>query len=402
VHYERTLSAVIKRASETFPVVLVSGPRQVGKTTIFRQALEKPRTYVSLDDPTVRSIARRDPALFFKTYTPPLLIDEVQYAPELFPHIKMIADERGSNGLIWLTGSQMFHLMENVAESLAGRVAILNMEGLSQGEKLRRPNGPPFLPAIEMRSGEFTADLLKMYGLMWEGSYLRLLADKRMNWSLFYSSYVSTYVERDIRAGANITREHEFLQFMKVIAARTGQLLNYSDMAKDVEISVNTVKSWVSILETSGLIYLLHPYANNLTSRTVKTPKIYFFDSGLVCYLTGWDSPGALANGAMSGAILEMYAIAEIIKSYWHNGERERMYFYRDRNGREIDLIIERNGALHPVEIKRMATPSVNDAKHFEVLKSFRREIGMGAIICLRDSPIPLDSNVIAVPLSSL
>jgi predicted AAA+ superfamily ATPase len=189
---------------------------------------------------------------------------------------------------------------------------------------------------------------------------------------------------------------------MKVIAARTGQLLNYSDMAKDVGISVNTVKSWVSILETSGLIYLLQPYANNLTSRAVKTPKIYFFDSGLVCYLTGWDSPSALANGAMGGAILETYAIAEIIKSYWHNGERERMYFYRDRNGREIDLIIERNGALHPVEIKRTATPSVNDAKHFEVLNSFHREIGTGAVICLRDSPIPLDGNVIATPLSSL
>ncbi|MDR3274937.1 MAG: ATP-binding protein [Endomicrobium sp.] len=402
MYYKRTLSKIINDASDTFPAVLINGPRQVGKTTIFEHTMEKNRTYVSLDDPHIRSIAKTDPALFFKTYTPPILIDEIQYVPELFPYIKMIIDKEKRNGLFWLTGSQMFHLMKNTTESLAGRVAVLNLQGLSQGEKLKHSVSVPFLPSFELKRNASILSLSEIYKLIWQGSYPRLLAEEKMNWKLFYGSYISTYVEKDVRAFVNITQEHNFLKFLKVAAARTGQLLNYSDIAKDVEISVNTAKNWISVLETFGLIYLLYPYSNNITSRAIKTPKLYFFDTGLACYLTGWDTAKVLENGAMNGAMLETYVVSEIIKSYWHNGEQARIYFYRDRDKKEIDLIIEKNNKLYPIEIKRTANPNVKDIKNFSILKSFKKEIGIGAVICLTDSPLAIAENTTAMPLTYL
>ena len=399
--YKRTLSPVIKNASDTFPAVLVTGPRQVGKTTIFEHNLDD-RNYVSLDLPTARELARRDPALFFKTYTPPLLIDEVQYAPELFPYIKILIDSKKKNGLFWLTGSQMFHLMKDVSESLAGRVAVLNLQGLSQAEKLGKPDLAPFLPSFEIRKDTSKLSLQDVYQLVWQGSYPRLISNENISWKLFYDSYISTYIERDVRAVLNITWEHSFLQFLKVVAARTGQLLNYTDMARDVDVSVNTVKAWVSALETSGLIFLLYPYSNNLTSRASKTPKLYFFDTGLACWLTGWDTPIVLKNGAMNGSMLETYVISEIIKSYWHNGERANVYFYRSKDKKEIDLIIEHRGVLYPVEIKRTASPSLKDIKNFEMLRNTGRKIGIGGLICLIDTILPLKDDIAAIPISYL
>jgi predicted AAA+ superfamily ATPase len=399
MYYKRTISKVIQNASETFPAVLIAGPRQVGKTTVFEHNLDG-RTSVSLDDMGIRNLARTDPALFFKTFTPPLLIDEVQYAPELFPHIKMIADKEKRDGLFWLTGSQMFNLMKNMTESLAGRVAVLTLQGLAQAEKTGRADSEPFLPSSELKKDIPQTSLSDVYTLIHKGSYPKLIASEKTDWNIFYGSYVYSYVERDVRRIANIGQEAAFLKFLKVAAARTGQLLNCADMARDLEVSVNTVKSWLSVLETSGLIYLLRPYSNNMTSRAVKTPKLYFFDTGLACWLTGWETPEVLQNGAMNGAMLETYLVTEIIKSYWHNGKRANVWFYRDRDKREIDLLIEKNGILHPVEIKRTAAPKLKDVKSFDTLERSGTKIGPGALVCLTDTPLPLSKNAVAMPVT--
>jgi predicted AAA+ superfamily ATPase len=400
MYYKRSLSKIIENASNTFPAVLINGPRQVGKTTLFEHSISKSREYVSLDDPRIRSLAKTDPSLFFKTYKPPILIDEVQYAPELFPYIKILIDKEKKNGLFWLTGSQIFHLMKNVTESLAGRIAILSLQGLSQSEKNMHPECLPFLPSFELRKNTSALSLEETYKLIWKGSYPRLLTESTMDWELFYDSYVSAYLEKDVRTLVNVAQEHNFLKFLRVVAARTGQLLSYSDIASDIGISVNTAKSWISILETSGLIFLLQSYSNNITIRTIKTPKLYFLDAGLACYLTGWDNAKVLENGAMNGAMLETYVISEILKSYWHNGKEPKIYFYRDKNQKEIDLLIEKNDTLYPIEIKRSANPIKNDAKNFDILKSFKKNIGLGAVICLIDTPIPLMEGVVSVPLT--
>jgi predicted AAA+ superfamily ATPase len=249
----------------------------------------------------------------------------------------------------------------------------------------------PFLPSFKLRKNVSALNLEETYKLIWQGSYPRLLTETKMKWELFYDSYISTYLEKDVRTLVNVAQEHNFLKFLKVVTARTGQLLNYSDIANDIGISVNTVKSWISILETSGLIFLLQPYSNNITIRTVETPK-----------LSGWDSVKVLESGAMNGAMLETYVTPEILKSYWHNGKQPIIYFYRDKNQKEIDLIIEQNNTLYPIEIKRTANPTKNDVENFNILKSFKRSIGTEAVICLIDTPIPLIEDVLAKPLTYL
>jgi len=399
MYIERTLSKIVQDVTGTFPVVLIIGPRQVGKTTIFEKNREESRSYVTLDDPLVRDLAKNDPALFLQSYKTPLLIDEIQYAPELFPHIKMIVDREKRNGLFWLTGSQQFHLMKNVSETLAGRVAILELQGLSRIEKRSQPNAAPFLPGAELSALGESMDIIQVYDVIIKGSYPALFAISGMDRSIFYASYLKTYIERDIRDLVRVADEHSFIKFIKVAAARTGQLLNYSDMAKDVDVSVNTIKSWISILETSGLIYLLKPYHNNITNRVVKTPKLYFLDTGLCCYLSGWDSAGALSNGAMGGAILETYVVSEIIKSYLHNGKQAPLYFYRDKEKKEIDLLIESNGIFYPIEIKRTASPKFSDVKNFEVLKRLGVQAGKGALVCFYEKPLPLNREVDIIPV---
>jgi predicted AAA+ superfamily ATPase len=399
MYYKRSLSAVLKNASDTFPVVLITGPRQVGKTTLFEHSLDESRCSVTLDDPKIRALAKTDPAMFFQTYKAPLLIDEVQYAPELFPYVKMIVDAEKKNGLFWLTGSQQFHLMKDITESLAGRVAILNLQGLSQREK-QHLTTDPFNTDIKSPCGSKSMD--QIYEMILRGSFPALFANPGMSWKLFYDSYLSTYIERDVRAILNVASEHGFLKFMCVIAARTGQLINYSEIAKEVEVSVNTIKSWISVLETSGLIYLLQPYSNNRITRTVKTPKLYFTDTGLCCYLSGWETVKTLANGAMNGAILETYVFSEIVKSYRHNGKNIRIFFYRDSSKREIDFLLENDGTLYPIEVKRKASPTESDVKNFKILEETKLPIGTGAIICLSDISIPLNKNVNIIPVSSL
>jgi predicted AAA+ superfamily ATPase len=401
MYFERTISKVVLDTSETFPVVLITGPRQIGKSTVFERLKEDNRTYVTLDDPQIRMLAQTDPALFLQIYKPPVLIDEVQYAPELFPYIKMMVDKRKEKGLFWLTGSQPFQLMEKVSESLAGRVGILELQGLSQAEK-NQTSVEPFLPDTVTSSNREPYTINSFYSLILKGSFPELYATPRLNKNTFYASYLKTYIERDIRNLTNVQDERLFLTFLKVTAARTGQLLNYADIAKDVGITLNTVKSWISLLLTSGLVFLLQPYHNNLTNRAVKTPKLHFMDTGLCAYLCGWTTAETLSVGAMSGAIFESYVVSEIIKSYLHHNEQGQFYFYRDKDRQEIDLIIERDNIFYPIEIKRTASPQLNDVKTFELLKRNGLTVGKGAIVCLYENLLPLNKKVWIIPVGCL
>ncbi len=380
----------------------------MGKTTLLEICSDKKRSYVTLDDLRERELARTDPALFLQAHPAPLMIDEVQYAPELFSAIKIIVDREKKNGMFWLTGSQKFHLMQSIHESLAGRVAILDLLGLSQAEiKGRGDKVQAFMPTPEWiaqarEPAEHSSSLMGVYERIFRGSFPRLHQDPRISQDLFYKSYVQTYIQRDVRDILNITDEVSFNRFLKAVAARTGQLLNYSDFARDVDVDHKTAKSWLSVLETSGLIYRLQPYYSNQTKRLVKSPKLYFLDTGLCSYLTQWPSPESLEAGAMSGAMLETYLFAEILKSYWHRGRTPRFYYYRDQDQREIDLVIETGEAFYPVEFKKSANPTQKACKHFHVLEKLGKPIGKGAVICFVEKDIPLTQSVTAIPIGYL
>lgn len=403
MYLTRTIEDLITETSRHFGVVLITGARQVGKSTVFRHCDEN-RTYVSLDNPTIRELAINEPQLFIQRYPAPVIIDEIQYAPELLPYIKIEVDTNKESGAYWLTGSQQFHMMKNVSESLAGRVGIINLMGFSLPELGLKPKQQAFVPTIDYinraRKESKNYNLKEIYEIIWRGSFPAINVNKEQNWETFYSSYLQTYLERDIRDLASISDEMTFLKFIRIIASRTGQLLNYSDIASSVGISQPTAKAWLSLLTSSGLVYLLEPYHNNISKRMVKTPKLYFLDTGLCSYLTNWTTPESLEAGAMSGAILETFVVAEVLKSYLHNGKRSPIYFYRDKDKKEIDLIIEQNGKLHPVEIKKTAKPEKSLVKSFDVLPApIRAE---GAVICLCDEDLPLTENVNSIPVGYL
>ena len=400
MYFHRTLEKFLITASRQYPVVLVSGPRQVGKTTILRHLSKRERRYVTLDDPGVAQLAREDPQLFLDRFRPPLLIDEIQYAPQLLPLIKMHVDEHKTPGLYWLTGSQPFEVMQGVSESLAGRIGVVQLLGLSQQELIGQAlRSEPFLPTkAVLKKRESHAKPLKLtalYQRIWRGSYPVLLLNPRQDRDLFYSSYIQTYLQRDIRQMARVGDESSFLKFIRAAAARTGQLLNMSDMARDTGISPTTAKAWTSILENSGIIYLLEPYHSNVTKRLVKTPKLYFLDTGLASYLTEWTTPATLEAGAMSGAILETYVFAEILKSYWHHGKRPALYYYRDKDQKEIDLLIHQDGLFYPIECKKSASPNAEMIKSFTLVN----EHGTGGLICLIPERLPLSRDVDAIPV---
>lgn len=404
----RTLAATVRRVSDAFPILLITGPRQVGKTTLLEQCASDGRGYVTLDDLEQRELAQNDPALFLQAHKPPVIMDEVQYAPQLFSAIKMAVDREKQSGMFWLTGSQKFHLMEGITETLAGRVAILDMLGLSQAEiSGRAGNVQPFLPTadwLEHARNKAGAPLLLMdvYHAIWRGSFPQMALNDTTPRDIFYNSYVQTYIQRDVRALARVGDELAFQRLLKAAAARTGQLINFADLARDVDVDQKTVKSWLSILETSGLVYLLQPYHSNVTNRLIKTPKLYFLDTGLCSYLTQWSTPEALEAGAMSGAILETYMMAEILKSYWHNGQSAHFYFYRDRDGKEIDLLIEQDNQLFPVEFKKSASPGRNASGNFSMIEKLGQQCGPGAVICLKETDVPLSNEVTAIPVGYL
>ena len=406
MYIKRTIEKSIKDAGSFFPIVMITGPRQVGKTTVFQNCGKDEkikRTYVSLDTLDNRRLAQTDPRDFLARFPAPALIDEIQYAPELFPYIKAIVDEEKKSGAYWITGSQQFELMKNVTESLAGRVGILNLQGLSQTEKDGAPEQTPFLPTLDYlkvkSKNEKKVSIKKIFKTIWKGSYPQLFISEDNKWELFYNAYVKTYIERDVRQLKTVQNELDFMKFMTALTARTGQLLNYTDLSKDVNVAVNTIRAWISVLQTSGLIYLLQPYSNNMTNRVIKTPKVYFMDTGLACHLTKWNTPETLEHGAFAGAIFETYVVTEIIKSYWHNGKEPAIYFYRNQDGKEIDVILEENGKLYPIEIKRKSNPDKADIAAFSTLQRFGKEVGPGGVICSAPTYLPLGENDFIIPV---
>lgn len=404
MYINRIMESKLRYLAEHFPVVIVCGARQVGKTTLLQQIKKENDQiqYVTLDYPKIRSLAKEDPELFLQQYQPPLIIDEIQYAPELLPYIKIQADSRKQNGLYYLTGSQMFYMMKNVSESLAGRTGILSMYSLSRAE-IESRESVPFLPdRIKIVSSDDT--ITDIFEKIYRGGMPRMITDKGLLPEDYFGSYMQTYLERDIRDLITIKDENKFLKFISCVAARTSQELNLADIGKDVEIDRNTADGWLSILVSSGLVYLLHPYSGNTIKRIIKRPKLYFMDTGLACYLSMWNNPRALELSAMAGAMFENYVISEIIKGYANHGidTRSRFCYYRDNNGKEIDLMILENGKLYPVEIKKSADPGKNALKNFSILGSLPENIGEGAVICMTTMVVPLDDKNKLVPLKCI
>jgi uncharacterized protein len=407
MYIQRTLQEFIKTADKQFPSLLVTGARQVGKTTLLEKQSESKRKFVTLDNPLALNLAKDDPALFLQKYSPPVIIDEIQYAPELLPYIKIAVDKYKEKGMFWLTGSQQFHLMKGVSESLAGRVAVITLMGLSRREMLGKDQSSnPFIPLTkEIESRLHTGgslNLKSLYSIIWRGSYPAVVSDKKIDKDLFYSSYVQTYLQRDVRNLARVGNETAFIRFLRVTAARSGQMLNITGLARDADIAVNTAKNWISILQTSGIVYLLEPYFNNVTKRLVKTPKIYFLDTGLCSYLTQWSNPETLESGAMSGAILETWIISELLKGFLHHGRRAPFYYYRDKDQKEIDLLIIQDGTIYPLEFKKTASPNIESVRHFDTLEKLGMPIGSGGVICLTQDFLPLTKKNYAIPISAI
>lgn len=398
---KRALESMIKEVSNTYPVLLVTGPRQVGKTTLLEHVADQTRKYVSLDDPVARQLAKEEPLLFLQRYEPPVIIDEIQYAPELLPYIKLHVDRKKNMGDFWLTGSQMFQMMKGVSESLAGRVGILPMQGLSLSELNVCPNEFYTTDTKRLLNRLNIAkkmNLKEIYRRIYKGS-MPAVHITEQSVERFYASYVDTYIQRDIRDLTQVADEMQFYMFLTACAARTSQMVNYSELAKDVGITSPTAKSWLSILVTSGIIVLVEPYSNNALKRIVKAPNMYFMDTGLCAYLTRWTSSESLEVSAMSGAFFETFVVSEIIKSYLNAGKRPPVFYYRDSDQKEIDLIIENDGKLQPIEIKKSANPKRNAGRHFSVLEKAGKEITEGSIICMSEDLSPISKGIWAVPV---
>ena len=399
----RSLEKVVLQVTKEYPVVLISGPRQVGKTTMLKKLMEGTgRNYVTLDDLQERALAKNDPEMFLQLHKPPILIDEVQYAPELFSMIKLIVDKEHRKGDFWLTGSQIFDLMKGVQESLAGRVAVLSLSSLSQTEIYGGEDSPFQLDLkhlTERKEGRTIADLQEIFRRIFQGSMPAIVSKEISNNSIFYGSYLSTYIERDVRNLSDAIDSLKFLRFLTAVAARCSQMLNVNEIAKDADINLKQAKDWMGILETLGIIFYLHPFSNNMLKRLVKTPKYYFYDTGLVAYLTKWSSPETLENGAMNGAILENYVVSEIRKSYLNSGKEPFLYYYRDKDAREIDIVLEHDGELNPIEIKKSANPAPEILRNFSVLEKTGLKRGKAAVICMKMELSAFDQENYIVPV---
>ena len=419
-YIKRAVEDTIVRVSNMFPVLLVTGPRQVGKTTLLQKLSDEQkensieRKYVTLDDPDARYLAKHDPALFLQRYTPPVLIDEIQYATELLPYIKMSVDRSRQKGDFWLTGSQVFRLMKNVSESLAGRVGIVNLLGLSDSEIYQMPNEPFTTDTnrlLERLSVAKPRGLNEIYRRIFKGSMPELYANDAMDLETYYRSYVDTYLHRDIRDLAQVADEMQFYNFMTIVAAHTSKPVVYEELAGAAGISSPTAKKWLSILVSSHIIALVQPYHNNALKRVVKMPLHHFLDTGLAAYLLKWGNPEVLEKGAMSGAIFESYVFSEIYKSYLNAGKEPPIYYYREKDQKEIDLLIYQNGVLSPIEIKKAASPGNTAIKNFRVLEPIRTagniggldtlkvEIGTGSVVCMATDLLPVNEKNWYVPV---
>lgn len=404
-YISRHMEKYIADLSKTWSAILLTGPRQSGKTTMLKSLAEKEnidREYVSLDDLTMREMAKNDPKMFLQLHKPPVLIDEVQYAPELFTYIKIHIDEHHNPGDFWLTGSQIFRLMHGVQESLAGRVAVLHMSPLSQRELITAPPRPfstDFDVLLEDSKIIKPVTIPQLFERVWNGCMPGLAGGEYADRNMFYSSYLSTYIERDVRDLSGSIDALKFSRFITAVAARTSQIMNYKAIADDADIDQITAKKWIKILETLGIIFLLHPYSNNVLKRTIKSPKLYFYDTGLVCYLTRWSSPEVAESGAMSGALLENFTISEIMKSYQNVGREPFIHYYRDRDAREIDVILEGDGKLYPLEIKKTATPDKRITRTFKLIDKSPLELGTSAVLCMTDKLSAFDSDNLIIPI---
>lgn len=415
MYIKRAIESTILKTERGFKAVLVTGPRQVGKSTVLRHLYEN-RKYITFDDPVLLSETKNEPGLFFRNNKPPIILDEVQYISELFPYIKMECDKTEEKGGFCLTGSQQYHLMRNVSETLAGRVGILELSGLSMREMSGCEFLKPFIPSqtyIEAREKE-VHHCDNIWNIIHRGGYPALI-DENVDWQTFYSSYVQTYIDRDINELGNVKDKLKFTQFLTAMAARTGQMLNYSNVAEQIEVAVSTVKEWTSLLEASGIIYVMQPYSNSALNRAIKTPKIYFRDTGLVCFLTKYQTAETAMNGAMAGELFETFAVSEILKSFSNAGMDYRMNvsYYRGKDKRrriedgkktereaEIDLLIEQDDVIYPIEIKMSANPKLGMTNAFDILdKIHSKKRGIGVILCMYDSPLWLKENIVALPI---
>lgn len=402
-YINRELERKFLKMNKVFKALLVTGARQVGKSTMLRHLAENTgRTFVSMDDNRNRELARRDPGLFFQTFKPPILIDEVQKAPELFEHIKMICDETNETGLFWLTGSESKKLLKNAGDSLAGRVCILKMYSLSLKEKLGITSVVDIKYTFEdltEREKLFPAyDVNQIYEHIWRGGMPAMQNFDAEQMNSYYSSYIETYLMRDAVDDNGISDTEGFRRVLSACAAFVGNLVNYSDLAAAGGVSVPTAKSWVKVLQTMGIVFLLDTYSNNELKRLVKTPKLYFCDTGLAAYLSMWTSKDVLMNGAASGHYFENYVVGELLRNTAYGEANVNMTYYRDTNQKEIDVVIEENGVLHPIEIKKASNPERKIVKAFDVLNVSSNELGKGLVICMTDRTFPIDENNYMVP----
>lgn len=403
-YIKRDMEKVVLELSEQYPAILITGPRQVGKTTMLQNLMKgTDRTYVSLDDLNIRALAKSDPAMFFQLYKTPIFIDEVQYAPELFTYIKIMIDKNQMPGEFWLTGSQIFKLMQGVQESLAGRVAVLNLSSFSQNEAYNSCSNVPFTADLKVLSDRQkkikAANTPEIFKRIFTGGMPAIVSGKYKDGNVFYMSYLSTYLERDVKGLSGSIDSLRFLNFITAVACRASQIVNYADIARDADINQVTAKSWLTILETLGIIFYLHPYSNNILKRTIKTPKLYFYDTGLCTYLTKWSSPETLESGAMNGAALENYVVSEIFKSYYNSAKTPFIYYYRDKDMKEIDLIIEADGKLSPIEIKKTASPASQLTNVFKTLDKANIKRGNGGVLCMKEELMAFDSKNFIIPI---
>jgi predicted AAA+ superfamily ATPase len=403
-YIKRDMETIVATLSEQYPAILITGPRQVGKTTMLQTLMEgTDRTYVSLDDLNIRALAKSDPEMFFQIYKTPIVIDEVQYAPELFTYILRRIAKKQQPGEFWLAGTPIVKLMKGVQEALAGRVAVLNLTSLSQNELHNSCGNVPFTPDLKVLSERQkvikVASTPDIFRRIYVGGMPGLISDKYKDNNSFYMSYLSTYLERDVKELAGTLDFLNFMRFITAVACRSSQIVNYAEIARDADINQITAKSWMAILETLGIIFYLHPYSNNILKRTIKTPKFYFHDTGLCTYLTKWSSPETLESGAMNSAVLENFVVSEIVKSYNNSAKTPNLYYYRDKDMKEIDLIIEVDGKLCPIEIKKTASPTSQLTNVFKTLDKAAMERGNGAVLCMKGELMAFDRKNYIIPI---
>lgn len=406
-YIQRSLERKFLKMSSAFKAVMVTGARQVGKSTMLKHlAQDTGRVYVSMDDADVRELANRDPKLFFQMYQPPLLIDEVQKAPALFEQIKILCDESDERGRFWLTGSQSKKLMKQAGDSLAGRIGILKMYSLSEKELEGRPNDIPedySLSSLIQRSRSHPENnILDVYTRIWEGGMPDMISMDAELRREYWNSYIDAYLMRDAVDDNGIQDTEGFRRLLRACAAFSGELVNYNELGNAAGVSGATAKEWVKVLQTMGIIFLLEPYFNNELKRMIKTPKLYFCDTGLCAFLSSWTSRDTLMNGAASGHYLENYVAAEMLRNSSYGEKKVNLNFYRDTNQKEIDLVMEMDGQLHPFEIKRAASPDKKAVRAFPLLEKSGKVTGAGGIICMTAKPFPIDEKNSMIPVNLL